>query len=39
MHSQLGLWPVAVSGDHGVFMNQGLMEESEVTERVYLNGV
>lgn len=39
MHYQLELWPAAVSGDHGVFMNQGLMEENEVTNRAHLNGL
>lgn len=39
MHYELDLWPVAVLGDHGVFMNQGLMEENEVINRVHLNGV
>lgn len=38
MHYELDLWPVAVSGDHGVFMNQGLMEQNEVINRVHLNG-
>lgn len=39
MHYQLDLWPIAVSGDHRVFMNQGLIEENEVTNRLHLNGV